>query len=117
MPRYMVTGTYDDDGMKGLLKEGGTARRDVCAKLCADLGGHLEAAYFAFGQDDVHVIVDLPDNVTMAAVSMVVNAAGVGRARTAVLLTPEEIDEATRKSINYRAPTPPVPPPPRRYAP
>jgi hypothetical protein len=53
----------------------------------------------------------------MAAVCLVVIAAGVERARTAVLLTPEEIDEATRKSINYRAPTPPVPPPPRRYAP
>lgn len=106
MPRYMVTGTYDDDGMKGLLNEGGTARRDVCAKLCADLGGHLEATYFAFGHDDVHLVVDLPDNVTMAAVSLVVNAAGVGRGRTTVLLTPEEIDEATRKSIHYRPPTP-----------
>lgn len=106
MPRYMVSGTYNDDGMKGLLKEGGTARRDACAKLCAELGGHLEAAYFAFGQDDAHVIVELPDNATAAAVSLVINAAGVGRATTTVLLSPEEIDEATRTSIDYRPPTP-----------
>jgi uncharacterized protein with GYD domain len=106
MPKYMVSGTYVGDGLKGLLKEGGTARRDVVSKLCANLGGELEAAYYGFGDDDVHVIVDLPDNVTMAALSLVANATGAVRARTTVLLTPEEIDEATHKSIDYRPAAP-----------
>ena len=106
MSKYLMSGSYAADGVKGLLKEGGTARRDVLAKLCADLGGELEACYFAFGKDDAYVVVDLPDSVTMTALSLVMNASGAGRVSTTVLVTPEEVDEATRKSIQYRPPMP-----------
>ncbi len=106
MPKYLISGSYVGDGLKGLLKEGGTARKDAIGKLCADLGGHLEAAYFAFGTYDAHVIVDLPDNVTMAAISMVANATGAVQARTTVLPTAEELDEAAHTSIGYHPPAP-----------
>ena len=68
------------------------------------IGGDLEAFYFAFGEDDVYVIADLPDNVTAAAVGLAVSGSVSSRTRTVVLLTPEEIDEATKKSVEYRAP-------------
>ena len=56
------------------------------------LGGKLEAIYFAFGDVDSHVIVDLPDNVTAAAVSPAVNQSGVVSAKSVILITPEEMD-------------------------
>ena len=46
----------------------------------------------------------MPDNVSTAALALVINASGAANVRTVVLLTPEEIDEATKKSIDYRPP-------------
>jgi uncharacterized protein with GYD domain len=104
MARYLWHASYTVDGIKGVMKEGGTSRRDLVEKLVEDLGGRLEAFYFAFGDDDVYVIAELPDNETAAAVSLTVGAAGAARIKTTVLLTPEEIDQATQKSVAYRPP-------------
>lgn len=68
------------------------------------LGGSLDAVYFAFGDADAYLIVDLPDNVSAAALAMAVNASGVVSGKTTVLLTPEEVDEAAKKSVDYRPP-------------
>lgn len=68
------------------------------------LNGKLEAFYYAFGDADAYVIVDAPDNVTAAAVSLAVNASGAVTTQTVVLLTPEEIDQAAKKTVAYRAP-------------
>jgi uncharacterized protein with GYD domain len=106
MSKYLISATYTADGTKGLLREGGTARRDALAKLCADLGGELEAAYYAFGQDDGYVIVDLPTTASMTALQLAVNASGAGRVSTTMLVTPEEVDAAATKSLQYRPPTP-----------
>jgi uncharacterized protein with GYD domain len=72
--------------------------------LAEGLGGRLEAFYFAFGDDDVYTILELPDSVSAAAASLAVNASGVVSSKVVVLLTPEEVDEATKKTTNYRAP-------------
>ncbi len=106
MPKYLISAKYAADGAKGLLNEGGTARRDAMAKLCAELGGELEACYYALGNDDGYVVVDLPDPKTMTALSLVINASGAGRVTTTALVTPEEVDEATRTPIHYRPPMP-----------
>ncbi|MBI4505748.1 MAG: GYD domain-containing protein, partial [Chloroflexi bacterium] len=68
------------------------------------LGGKVEAFYFAFGETDVFTIIDAPDNATVAAASLVASASGAVQVRTTVLLAPEEIDQATRKSVSYRPP-------------
>ena len=104
MPRYMLRVSYTPEGAKGVMKEGGTGRRKLVEELTSQTGGSVEAFYFALGEDDVYVITDFPDNVTAAAVSMTVNSSGAARVKTVALLTPEEVDEATRKSIPYRAP-------------
>ena len=104
MPRYMIQGSFSREGVQGLLKEGGSSRRDTIGKMLADLGGSLESFYFAFGSDDVIVIAELPDNATAAAVGLAVSATGAVATRTTVLLTPEEVDRATHTSVGYRAP-------------
>lgn len=104
MPRYMIQVSYTREGIQGIMKEGGSSRADMVGKMLADLGGSLEAMYFAFGEDDVVVIADLPDNTTAAAIGMTVGAAGAARTRTTVLLTPEEIDAAANRSVAYRPP-------------
>jgi uncharacterized protein with GYD domain len=104
MAKYLLRASYTTEGVTGLLKGGGSARREAVEKMAKALGGDLEAFYFAFGEHDAHVIVDLPDNVTAAAVALVVNASGGVAVETVVLLTPEEVDEAARKSVDYRPP-------------
>lgn len=104
MPKYLVQANYIGEGLKGLLKEGGSSRRAAIEKLFGSLGGRLEAFYYAFGDTDLYVIADVPDNITAAALSLTVNAAGAATARITVLLTPEDIDAATRKSPMYRPP-------------
>jgi len=104
MAKYMIQANYTSDGLKGLLKEGGTSRRKVVDQLLASVGGKAESFYYAFGDVDAFVIVDVPDNVTAAAVALTVGASGAVNLKTTVLMTPEEVDQATKKSPAYRAP-------------
>jgi uncharacterized protein with GYD domain len=104
MAKYLLQVSYTASGAQGVMKEGGSSRRDMIAKLTADAGGTLDEFYFAFGEDDVICIVDAPDHATMAAFSMTVGGSGAASVRTTVLLTPEEIDRAANQSIAYRAP-------------
>jgi uncharacterized protein with GYD domain len=104
MPKYLISGSYTAAGIKGILAEGGSGRRDAVAKLASSLGGRLESFYFGFGGEDFFVTVDLPSNEAAAATAMTVAAAGGASPRTTVLLTPEEVDAATKLSPSYRAP-------------
>lgn len=104
MPKYLVKASLTADGAKGTIKEGGTSRRDTVSKMIEGLGGKVEAFYYALGETDAYVIVDAPDNLTVAAVSLTISASGAVATNTVVLLSPEEIDEATKKSVDYRPP-------------
>lgn len=104
MAKFLFKANYTTEGVKGVLSEGGTGRRAAVEQMTEALGGKMEAFYYAFGGDDVYVIVELPDNTSAAAVSLVVNAAGAVRLETVQLLTAEEMDEATKKSVDYRPP-------------
>jgi len=104
MPKYMITASYTSEGVKGVLKDGGSGRRAAVQKLAESAGGRLEALYFAFGEHDVFVICDLPDNVAATAVSLSVAASGAVRLATTPLITPDEVDAAAKKSVSYRAP-------------
>jgi uncharacterized protein with GYD domain len=104
MPKYLFQATYIGEGLKGLLTEGGSKRRETVEQTLKGMGGTLEAFYYAFGEDDVFAIVDLPDNVSTAAFALTANRSGAVRVKTTVLLTPEEVDQVTKKSIDYRPP-------------
>jgi uncharacterized protein with GYD domain len=104
MPKYLIKATYTQSGVQGILKEGGSSRRDFIGKLLSDLGGTLESFYFAFGDTDVVAIADLPDPESAAALSMAIGASGAVRTTTTVLMEPEQVDAATKKAVAYRAP-------------
>jgi uncharacterized protein with GYD domain len=104
MPKFLIEASYTPEGVKGVQSAGGNARRDAVATLAESVGGSLESFHFGFGDHDAYVIVDLPDNECAAAVAMSVNSSGGAVARTIVLLTPDEVDAAARRSADYRAP-------------
>ncbi len=60
--RSTVEVTYTADGAKGVLKDGGTKRKQAATKLIESVGGTLDEMYFAFGHADVIAIADMPDS-------------------------------------------------------
>lgn len=104
MSKYLFKASYTQSGTEGLLREGGTGRRDALRQTVESMGGTLEAFYYAFGTDDLLIIADLPDDVSAAAMSMRINAAGVLNISATPLLDPEDIDAASEKDVQYRTP-------------
>ena len=104
MPRYLISGSYSPQGARGVLVEGGSGRVAAVEKLISSLGGKVESFYFAFGENDFFVTVELPNNAAAASGAMSVAAGGGAGVRTTVLLTPEEVDAAIKLSPSYRAP-------------
>jgi uncharacterized protein with GYD domain len=104
MAKFMIMGSYTADGAKGLLKDGGSRRKAAVEQMVSHLGGKLEAFYFAFGESDIYAIVDVPDTTSGAALSLAVNASGTVKLRTVMLVTPEELDAACKKTVSYRPP-------------
>jgi len=104
MAKYMLRVSYSTEGVKGILKEGGSARVEAAGKAAASLGGSFDAFYFTFGDDDAIVIADLPDDVSAAALSLTVAGSGKVRVSTTRLITPEEIDAAAKLHPDYRPP-------------
>ena len=104
MPKYLVRASLSMEGLKGTLKDGGTKRRDAVANLARSLGGNLESFYYAFGEDDIYAIFEMPDNVSAATASVTVSAAGAGSPATIVLITPEEMDQVARRHADYIPP-------------
>ena len=104
MPKYLFSGSYIGEGIKGLLKDGGSGRKEAVENLMASLGGKVESIHFAFGADDFFIIAEAPDNVKAAAGALIAAASGAVSVKTTVLLTPEEVDEVSKISADYRPP-------------
>ncbi len=104
MAKYLFEARYTHEGAKGLAREGGSARRTAVSKMAQALGGKLEAFYFAFGEVDNYSILELPDDVTAAAAALAVSQSGAAKITTVALISPEDLDKASKKSVEYRAP-------------
>ena len=104
MAKYLIRASYTAAGTKGLLKEGGSGRKAAVQKALEGLGGKLETMYFTFGDADVVAIIDLPDAVAAAALSLTVSASGAVETSTTPLISVEEIDQACKKAVSFRAP-------------
>ena len=104
MAKYLWHVTYTQEGAEGLLAEGGSGRREAVKEMLESVGGSLESFYYALGADDLVVIGELPDNVSAAALSLKTAVGGAARSRTTVLLSPEDLDEASRRHVEYRTP-------------
>jgi uncharacterized protein with GYD domain len=104
MPKFLIEASLTAQGVKGVQTEGGSARREAVTSAVESLSGQLESFYFGFGERDVYVVADFPDNESAAAMALAVNSSGAVTTRTVVLLTPEEVDSAAKRSVDYRAP-------------
>ncbi len=104
MGKYMFQARYTSEGAKGVLAAGGTARRNAVEKALAGVGGKLESFYFAFGGVDAFVVAELPDDVSAAAMAMAVGASGSSGVNTVKLLTPADIDQASKVAVSYAPP-------------
>ncbi|HZQ07326.1 MAG TPA: GYD domain-containing protein [Anaerolineae bacterium] len=104
MPKYLIQGSYTEQGLKGLLKEGGSKRKKATRQTIEQFGGKLEAFYYAFGSDDFIIILDVPSDADMTAIALDAQASGTVKSRVTVLITPEEVDDAVKKHVKFRAP-------------
>jgi uncharacterized protein with GYD domain len=102
MPKFLITASYTADGSRGLLQEGGTGRKRALEQALQSMNGKLEAMYYAFGDTDVVLIADVPDNVSGLALSLAANASGTVNVHSTPLITVEEMDAACKKSVAYR---------------
>jgi uncharacterized protein with GYD domain len=104
MPKFLIRANYVGDGVKGLMSEGGSSRRDAARAAVESVGGTLECLYYAFGETDAYAICDVPDNASATALSLLINSSGAVSLNLVPLMTPEEVDAATAKTPTYRAP-------------
>ena len=104
MPKYLIEASYTAEGFKGIQKDKASGRVAVVKKAIEALGGKLEAMYFCLGENDLIVLVEAPDNASVAALNIAVSASGVARTKTTALMTAEETDGALAKSVAYSAP-------------
>lgn len=104
MPKYLWKVNYTKAGVRGVAKEGASSRREAVQHAVESLGGTLEAVYFAFGEADVYVIADLPDNESAAALALSANVTEGLNIQTVVLMTPTEFDAACQREVSFRPP-------------
>jgi uncharacterized protein with GYD domain len=104
MARYLFTASYMAKGVEGLLKEGGSARREAATRAISSAGGKLESFYYAFGETDVVGIIDMPDVASAVAASLTINSTGTVNLKLTPLIDPEEVDVAVKKKTIYRPP-------------
>ena len=104
MGKYMFHTSYTGKGLVGLLKEGGSRRWAALTQTIEAMGGSVEGLYYAFGETDLYIIADLPDDATATAVSLNIANAGALTIRATVLIPPETVDVAVKKKVPYRPP-------------
>jgi uncharacterized protein with GYD domain len=104
MSKYLITGKYAADGVKGLMEEGGSKRLAAASAAIESVGGSVDSFYYAFGDADVYGICDFPDAASATAVSMMINSTGAVSVTLTPLMTVEEIDTAASKTPAYRPP-------------
>ena len=107
MPYYMLQAAYEPEAWKALVKNPQN-RLDVIRPVVEKLGGKVEGGWLAFGEYDVLLICQMPNNVSAAAFSMAGAAGGAVKAiKTTPLMTIEESMEAMRKAngVGYQPPS------------
>ena len=89
MPPYLVQVSYTAEAWAAQLANP-QDRRAVVRPLFEQLGGQIEAAYYAFGPYDVVLIAELPDTRSAAALALTLRASGTVTALQTTPLLPIE---------------------------
>ena len=98
MPSFLVQASYTSEALAALVKNPQN-RSEVVRKSIENLGGKLVGAWMAFGDHDVVFIVDMPDNISAAAMALSVGAGGALKGtKTTLLITLDEGVEALKKA-------------------
>ena len=106
MPLYMTQVGYTSEAWAAQTQNP-EDRSEVFGRLAESMGGRLLSWYYTFGEYDVLVIYEAPDESTAAAIVLAAVSAGhLSKAKTTVLLSAEDGMEAMRKAgeATYRAP-------------
>ena len=104
MPHYLFQVAYGTEGWAGLVRSP-QDRAESVRPAIEQLGGKLEAFYFAFGEYDVIAIVEMPDNVSVAGFAIAAAAGGAVKSiRTIPLMTTQEGMQAMQRAAesSYR---------------
>jgi uncharacterized protein with GYD domain len=104
MPKFLIKASYTSEGMKGLQSDKASGREKAIATACKATGGKLDAIYYALGDNDAFVVVDLPSHVQVASLCIAVGASGMANTSTVPLLTVAEMDKALGQDTKYRPP-------------
>ena len=107
MPHYLHQVAYSREGWEALLAHPQN-RIEAVRPAIEKLGGKIETAWFAFGEYDVILVSELPDNVSAAAISIAFAGGGACKAvQTTPLMSPEEAVQAFKKAgeCGYRPAT------------
>ncbi len=109
MPRYLVQLAYTPEAWAAQLRNPQN-RIEVVGPALERVGGRFEATYFAFGEYDVVLNMEAPDNTATAAFGLAVAAGGAVKSYTTTpLMTIEEGLAAMRRGGEvaqaYRPPT------------
>ncbi|MBI2887111.1 MAG: GYD domain-containing protein [Chloroflexi bacterium] len=104
MPLYMYQAAYTPESLAAQIKNP-QDRIEVAAKPVIEAaGGKLLAAGYTFGEYDILVVIEAPDNVAVAAVAMAVAAGGAVRAaKTTPMLSGAEWVAALQKAPTITA--------------
>ncbi|GAC1404570.1 MAG: GYD domain-containing protein [Chloroflexota bacterium] len=106
MPYYLAQASYTHDAWAALLKNPQN-RTEGVRTLIGGMGGTFHGLYYAFGEHDIVLLFEAPDNQAAAAVSLSLGAPGhLKDFKTTVLLTPEELTTVLAKAgaQTYQAP-------------
>jgi uncharacterized protein with GYD domain len=103
MSKYLYRLNYTKSGLDGTIKEGFGAREAFFRKTVQGLGGSTEVAYWAYGDTDIFIVVDLAD-AEARALSLALAETGSFAVTTTCLITAGEMDAGVRKMPSYRAP-------------
>ena len=107
MAFYMIQTAYTAEAMAAMAKNP-QDRSVPVRELMQKLGGRLMSFYFCFGEYDVVVLAELPDDTAASAVAMAAVSPGHLKAiKTTKLFTVEETMEAMRKagSLAFQGPS------------
>lgn len=104
MAKYLFEAKYVGEGVKGLMREGGSRRREAVVEALASVGGTLECFYYTTGGTDALGVLEIPDQADAVALSLMINSTGTVDLRLRQLMEPEDLDEAAKRTPSYRAP-------------
>ena len=107
MPIYMWQASYTPESWAAQLKNPQNRLESIGRPACEAAGGKLIGGWYCFGDHDIVVIAEMPDNASMSGLALALTAGGaISSAKTTVLMTGAEavagMQKATTVAKGYK---------------